>query len=953
VSSKEAPVVFEFDGFRLDLGHRTLHRGGREIPVGSRAFDVLVTLVEARGALVQKQELLNRVWPGMTVEYNTLQAQISTIRRALGADHDLIATISGRGYRFVGDVRKLSKAARTVEQASEPSAPPMSNLPEAGSDMIGRDREVDEIRLLLRESRTVTVAGASGVGKTRVALATARLALPDFADGAWLVELDRIADPERVPAAVAASLRLEIAASPIPAELLPAALAPKRLLLLLDGCDRVLDAVAAMVHALLAVGSNLRVLATAIEPLRIDGESVYRLAPLALAPRAAPTEDMLRAPAVRLFLTRARAADPRGTLGQASVPVVAEICRRLDGIPLAIELAAARAAALGVDEIARRLDKRFRLLTEGRRTAPPRHRTLQAAFEWTWSLLSQPEQTVLRRLSVFVGAFDLAAAATVAGFAPELGADTESIVAGLVAKSLVAAQPGAGSGRTAALRLLETTREFARARLLESGESGQTALRHALYWKERLTGAQAAHSALPDEAWRADFASRLDDVRAAIDWAFSPAGDHHLGATLTAETVPLWMRLSLLGDCRDACNRALAALGPAELGGRDEMVLRTALGASLVHSTGLLPEAWTAWSKALEIARALDDVEHQMRALFGLWLFNIRSGEARAAFERARELEAVAARSQDENDGLIAERVLGVSELYLGELAPARRHLERMIAQYAPRQRRAAVVGFGLDHKVAALTNLARVLWLQGFPDQAVATAAAALAEARSLDHASSLCLAFVDGIFAIATLVGDLGVAEQALAEAKVVAKAHGLELWQTLTATMDGWIAVESDGPSGTAQVLRAALAGAEKAEFHLRYSRSLGTLAEALATLGRKDEALSTIERALERVRRNQELWCLPELLRVKARILLTGPDTDDAGADGCLAEALTEARRQGALSIELRVATMIAWARQAQGGGPEAETLLRAVCTRFSEGFTTGDFLAAKELLEGMS
>ncbi|HUC68204.1 MAG TPA: winged helix-turn-helix domain-containing protein [Stellaceae bacterium] len=953
MSSKEAPVVFEFDGFRLDPAHRTLSRGGREIPVGSRAFDVLVTLVEARGALVQKQELLNRVWPGMTVEHNTLQAQISTIRRALGAGHDLIATISGRGYRFVGDVRKLSKAARTVEPASAPRAAPMSNLPEAGSDMIGREREVEEIGLLLRESRTVTVAGASGVGKTRVALATARLALPDFADGAWLVELDRIADPERVPAAVAASLRLEIAASPIPAELLSATLAPKRLLLVLDGCDRVLDAVAAIVHALLAAGSHVRVLATAIEPLRIDGESVYRLAPLALAPRAAPTDEMLRAPAVRLFLTRARAADPRGAIDPASVPVVADICRRLDGIPLAIELAAARAAALGVDAIARRLDKRFRLLTEGRRTAPPRHRTLQAAFEWTWSLLSQPEQTVLRRLSVFVGVFDLDAAAAVAGFAPELGAETESIVAGLVAKSLVAAQPGAGSGRQAALRLLETTREFARARLSESGESGQAALRHASYWKERLAGAQAAHSALPDEAWRADFASRLDDIRAAIDWALSAAGDQHLGVALTAETVPLWMRLSLLGECRDACNRALAALGPAELGGRDEMVLRTALGASLVHSTGLLPEAWTAWSKALEIARALDDVEHQMRALFGLWLFNIRSGEARAAFERARELEAAAARSPDENDGLVAERVLGVSELYLGELAPARRHLERMIAQYAPRQRRAAIVGFGLDHKVAALTNLARVLWLQGFPDQAVATAAEALAEARSLDHASSLCLALVDGIFAIATLVGDLGVAEQAHAEAKVAAKAHGLELWQTLTATMDGWVAVDSDGPPGAAQSLRAALAGAEKAQFHLRYSRSLGTLAEALAARGRKDEALNTIDRALERVRRSQELWCLPELLRVKARILLTGSDADHAGADGCLADALAEARRQGALSIELRVATLIALARQAQGRGREGGNLLRAVCSRFSEGFTTSDFLAAQELLDGTS
>jgi DNA-binding winged helix-turn-helix (wHTH) protein len=366
-----------FGRFQVLPHRRELLANGEPVRLGGRAFDVLMALIDARGAALGKNALMARIWPDRIVEENALQAQIVALRRAFGADRDLIRTVSGRGYQFTGKIRDLSESAGDQRagldpEATEPAALPATNVPEPVSELIGRDDELAEIVNLIGVHRLVTVTGAGGIGKTTIALALARELLPQFADGVWLVQLSPLADPGLVPAAVAAAVGLELSGE-ASVQSVAQALAGRKLLLVLDTCEHVIEVAASMAEAALGVGRELHILATSREPLRAEGEWVYAVPPLAVP--TADLEDLLEYGAVRLFLERARAADPRFAPDRRLIGLVAAICRRLDGIPLAIELAAARVSALGVEELAVRLGDRFQILTEGRRTALPRHQT--------------------------------------------------------------------------------------------------------------------------------------------------------------------------------------------------------------------------------------------------------------------------------------------------------------------------------------------------------------------------------------------------------------------------------------------------------------------------------------------------------------------------------------------------------------------------------------------------
>jgi predicted ATPase len=357
------------------------------------------------------------VWPDWIVEKNSLQAQISALRAAFGAERGLIRTISGRGYQFTGEIRIL--AANPDERASagaaagEPAAAlPPTNLPESVSELIGRDAERSEILSLAAAHRLVTLTGTGGIGKTRLALAVARRLLPEFAHGVWLAEFSPLSDPGLVPATVAAAVRLELGGAEVSARRVAQALVDRRLLLVLDTCEHVIAAAAALTEAVLHAGSAVLIITTSREPLRAEGEQIYPVPPLAVP--AAEGEDPWQYGAVQLFVERARAAEPYFEPEGRRMAMIAAICRRLDGIPLAIELAAARAAALGIEELSARLDDRFQLLTGGRRTALPRHQTLRATLDWSYELLAEPERVILRRLAVFAGFFSLEAVGAVA-----------------------------------------------------------------------------------------------------------------------------------------------------------------------------------------------------------------------------------------------------------------------------------------------------------------------------------------------------------------------------------------------------------------------------------------------------------------------------------------------------------------------------------------------------------
>jgi predicted ATPase len=325
----------------------------------------------------------------------------------------------------------------------------------------------------------------------------------------------------------------------VSAERVANALGSQRLLLVLDNCEHVIGAAAGVAEALVRTDAGLHVIATSREPLGAEGEIIYRVPPLDVP--AAGTEDIddvLNYGAARLFVARARAAQPHFRVDRSISAATTAICRHLDGIPLAIELAAARVATLGIEGVAARLDDRFRLLTSGRRTALPRHQTLRAALDWSYDLLPACESLILRRLSIFAGSFTLEATSTVAAGADITGSEVVDCVVNLVTKSLVVADVDGPEPR---YRLLETTRAYALEKLTDTGERDEIARRHAEYYRHLLQRAAVESVTRPAAAWLAAYGPDVDNLRAALDWAFSPSGDPSVGVALTIASVPLWL----------------------------------------------------------------------------------------------------------------------------------------------------------------------------------------------------------------------------------------------------------------------------------------------------------------------------------------------------------------------------------------------------------------------------
>jgi predicted ATPase/DNA-binding winged helix-turn-helix (wHTH) protein len=914
----------EFPPFRLDPGNQCLWRrteagDDERIRLTPKAFAVLQYLVKHAGRLVTHDELLEAVWPETYVQPEVLKNHIFDVRRALGdraKQPRFIETLARRGYQFIAAVRE--------DDAADPAAPPrrhglpLTNLPAPASDLIGRDAALAEVAKLLMAQRIVTLVGAGGIGKTRLGLEVAQLLLPDFADGVWLAELASLSDADLVADVVAAALGLELAGGVASPDGVARALGPKQILLVLDNCEHVIDRAARTAEALAHANPTLRIMATSREPLRAEGEYLYRVPPLDVpAEDARDPEDMLHHGAVQLFVARARAAASHFVLDARTAAIIGAVCRRLDGMPLAIELAAARTATLGVEGLAARLDDRFRLLTGGYRTALPRHQTLRATLDWSYELLPEPERVVLRRLAIFAGGFTLEAATAIGASTerPEITAsDVVDAVANLVAKSLVGLHVGATVVR---YRLLETTRAYAFEKLIESGEFEQVARRHAAYYRDLFERAEAEWETRPTAEWLEDYRYWIDNVRAALDWAFSPSGDTSIGVALTAASVPLWFQLALMVECRGRVERALVGLQPgSSLGARREMQLYAALGASLIQIKGHVPETGAAWTNALQCAERLDDTEYQLRALWGLWSYRLSRGEHRAAQALAQRFSSLAANTADPADLLIGARLVGVSLHYLGDQADARRHLEHMLSHYVAPVYRPHAIRFQYDQRVMAL------------------------------------CYALAEAACPVALLVGDLATAEYLVAMLLDHSAKHALSLAHAWGRYLEGVLRIKRGDAVTGLQLLRTTFDELGQTRFVLRYTAFLGVLAEGLIGAGQVAQGLVIIDEALARSERNEERWCLAELLRIKGElVLLEGAAQAAVAAEDHFLYAFDWAHRQGALSWELRIATSLARLHHQQDRIAEARGFLAPVYDRFSEGFETADLQVAKALLNG--
>ena len=954
----ETAAGIAFGRFEVFPHRRELLADGQPLNLGGRAYDVLMALIEARGNVVSKDALMARVWPNRVVEENALQAQISALRTAFGAERELIRTVSGRGYQFAGEIRipcgvqdeREDPATVVVEPGSATSR---TNLPEQVSELIGREEELCQAVSLATSHRLLTLTGTGGIGKTRLALAVAHMLVAHFADGVWLAELAPLPNSGLVPAVVATATGVELGPGTCSAELVAKALSARKILLVLDNCEHVIDAAATMVEALLRAAPALHLIATSREPLKAEGEQVYQVQPLGTpTEHAEHDDDPLRYGAVQLFLERTRAGAPRFAPGQRQTAMVGTICRRLDGIPLAIELAAARVPALGVEELAMRIDDCFQLLTGGRRTALPRHRTLRATLDWSYDLLSEDEKLLFRRVGVFASNFDLKAATGIASDAHLAPGAVVEHLSGLVTKSLVAAYLDTPIPR---FRLVETTRAYALEKLAASGEGERLARRAAEYARDRLERAQPTLEQRPTADRLVTYRYWVDNLRWALDWAFSAEGDASVGVALTAAAVPLWMHLSLVEECRGWVEQALGALAAsASPDARLEMRLCAAQGALLVMARGAGdPASGAAWTKALAFAERLDDVEYQLRALWGLWLFHINSGLYRVPLNLAERFLDLAAKRPATNDPLFGQRMIGVSLYLRGNMTAARHHLERVLAEYVASDDRSHTIRFQFDLLVSDRVYIAWIAWLQGLPDQAIRVTENAVEDARTANHALSLCFALALAACPIAFLVGDLTAAEQYVSMLVGQSSRYGLALWSALGRAYQGLLLIKQGDVAAGIALLRTGLNDAGAAGLALRLITCLLWSTKPSCRGSQAADQLSALEDAIDRCHATEEYWPIAELLRAKGELLLMqdGPSAV-AMAEEQFRQALGWARRQEALSWELRAATSLARLLGDNGRSADAKLILRPVYDRFTEGFGTADLKTARVLLDAV-
>ncbi|QXQ07817.1 helix-turn-helix transcriptional regulator [Sphingosinicellaceae bacterium] len=942
---------FAFEGFQLFPAARLLTRGSVNIRVGSRSLDILIALVAQAGEIMGKDDLIAAVWPDTIVEESALRVHISTLRKALGdgeGELRLIANVPGRGYSFVAPVTLLgSHSASTAQPVTTRRS--ASRLPATLTKIIGRTEVVNEVSRSIMDRRLVSIVGPGGMGKTTVALAVARSLSADPGHEVAFVDLGQIGDPTLVSGAVATALGLPVRSSDVIDDIV-AAVSGRRLLLLFDSCEHLVDAAADLAEKLLGMAPDLKILATSREALRAEGEWVHRLKSLELPPHSiTPTAiEALDFPAVELFVERASAVLGGYRLMDAQAPLVADICRRLDGIALAIELATGRLDGMSVEALAASLDDRFQILTRGRRTALPRHQTLRGAIDWSYGILSIGEQTALQRLSVFVGPFTLQAARSVVAGGDLTAAAIDEILLNLVAKSLVTADAQGGDAR---YRLLDTMRAYAGEKLQDADDTQRVRRIHAVFFRDLLSGTDTNWTARSAAEWTTENGGQLANLRAAIDWAFAEQGDGAIGVALTVNAIPLWFQLSLVDECIGRVQCALTWLETSpDPHPRARMQLYAGLGFPQMRGVAGFPSGAAAWRTALAIAEEIGDLDYQGRSLWALWTDRVNSGEAREAMDFASCFAELAETYPAGADPLIAERMRARSELLLGEPDEAHRRVTAMLIQYEPQNGRTDVARFQYDQRSVARVTLARALWLKGFADQALNEVENNLALVAATGHILSLAHVLSDAACFIALWRGDLDLAERYVASLRLHTSLQALDVWHMYGDCFEAEIRIRRGDTKRGIEQLRAGIDTLHRAGFVCYHTAFVGVLAESLRASRQPGLALASVDEALAVCARTGEAWCMAELKRIRADILLDLGDVDEA--EQVYDSSFVLAQSQGARAWELR--TAISWARAArtENQAKQGAQRLRTVLDRSTEGFDTVDFNAAVSLLAAL-
>jgi predicted ATPase len=909
---------------------------GEAAALHGRAFDLLLALLGANGQVLSKDQLMKQVWSGRIVEENTLEVQISLLRKALGTDRSSIRTVSGRGYQFTA----LPEPQLTTQRLY---------IPASASRLIGRESALADLKQIIGQQRLVTLIGPGGIGKTSLATECARQLIAVFPHRVCIADLAPLSTDEFLIPTIAAALGLAPANGQASLEQIAASLVGSRILLLMDNCEHLIDAAAHAVETLLACNHSLQIVATSREAMRIDGEFLYRVAALEVPAVDAPPEEVLAASAVRLFDARLEHGQDDSSLLPQAIELKARICRRLDGIPLAIELAAARVASLGLAAVAGRLEDQLELLAGGKRSALPRQQTLRATLDWSFNLLPPQDRILFRRLGVFVGAFALEAALAVGVSSEMNGEEVNHSLSSLVTKSLLTLRQDAAGAR---YRLLEVSRSYANEKLLECDELAASRRMHALYLLEIFSSAAPLWEL--GGSPRGSLCSELqEDLHEALRWTLDEQHDTALGIDLTIAALAYWIYRSQVTECMLSASRAVASLASPELFERKVMKLEAARGKALLY-IGAAAQTREAFVHTLQIAERLDDYDHQVLAIWGLWAYGYLNGPYRENLQIAKDLLQRAQQHGNIGDQLVAQRMIALSRLCLGQLDEARAGLEALLRGYPDNLRHRHILRYAYDQRAVALCALAYTLWLQGFADQAGRALKEAQYQAESSGHQASRWHVLTMSTCPVALLTGGvpaLAQPSQQLLDARSwqhnsdhcigAGQFWGGEFWRGLYQLWQG-------DPLAYDHVISPALEQLGRVRFASYLAPYTSALCSLLAQRERPAEALRLIDIAVAHATSADDMAALPELIRCQGELLLSSAGWAGPGED-LLHQARELARRHRMKAWELRATTSLARLWKQQGKLTRAARELNAVMNSFTEGFGTADLDAARQLL----
>ena len=917
-----------FGSFQVLTSQRQLSRGGVPVTLGGRAFDLLNVLLERPGEVVTKENLTRRVWPNVVVVEAALRVQMSELRKALGDEEGgsgYIKTIPGRGYCLAAPVQRRRRRADEVR--AHAVLPPLRW-------MAGREPTVKLVSQALGANRLVTVAGPGGIGKTTVAIAVGHKLRDEHGLRVLFFDLGAVARGELLLAHMALQLGLG-GADPLSDLLLM--LDDQRSLVVLDCCEHLIDGVSDLAGQLRANTKDCQVLCTSRETLSIPGERIINLPPLGY-PVARPdlmAEEALQYPAIQLLCEAAAASWNEFALTDEDAPAAAEICRKLDGVALALGLAGARVGAFGMRVLAQLLDQSATLYWKGRRTAPDRQMSLAATLEWSYGLLDPREQSLLRALSTFAAGFDLAAAGAIGGATGEV--DVIELLPALVAKSLVQVSLEAAGPL---YRLLDMTRSFAREKVEASGETGLLTRRHADYVLSYLENIPQTFQPDPPDAQMAAHRRLVPELLAALAWSFGPAGDLDLALALAERAHLVLIPLLRMQEVRDWSGAALERLSDVNRGGRLELVFQ---GVRALSALNLQQHDQAATDRSLELARELGDKRSHVELCVEISALLINYGKMEPGLRMAEG-------ALDPVDPAVDVEFLAIAKANLARCLLRSSQPSRGVVEAEDAMRifkNLAVENLGqlalstLNHCRGTYSAL---LWITGFPDRALAHARAALDDAEHLNAPTFLPV--VNVAAQVYWWRGELPEIEPVVRSATALLENFRFSVYRPQVQFLLGATLMAKGETEAGAALLQMARGGAGlvavvQASLELaKWRLANGEVQEALADL----QTAETISVKLGNMLQT-------EIDRLTAEA--TAEHGEFATAKARIDRAFESTRRREARGLELRVAMSAVRVARRFGSDSAAVEDLRAVYERFTEGFDTVDAQAARQLLGAAS